>query len=560
MTIDKDVTYTIGLDFGTLSVRAVVVRVDDGTVMAEAVRDYPHGVMDRTLDAGDGRPLPPDFALEVPADYIDAAIGAVRGALEDFGESPSQVIGLGIDGTSSTVLVTTAAGVPLCELPEFRDNPHAYIKLWKHHGGQDQAQRIVALAKERNADWLGRYGGTLSSEMLLPKALETFEKAPEVYAAADEILDAIDWLTWRLTGTLTYSASDSGYKRMYQDGHYPSRDFLDALAPGFGTVFEEKMSHPVKALGARVGGLNAEFAAAFGLPEGIAVAAGNVDAHVHAASVDAVTPGQLTGILGTSVCWILPSAEYHEVPGTFGVVDGGIAEGSWGFEAGQSAVGDCFAWFVDTCVPSSYTEEAARRGVSVFRLLGEKAAAQEIGEHGLVALDWWNGNRSILVDANLTGLMIGQTLATRPEDQYRALLESCCFGARVIIENFENHGVPVDEIRVAGGLLKDSFLMQMYADITRRPLSTATVAQAGAQGSAIFGAVAAGAYPDLATAARAMGGVRKNAYTPNEEASKQYDRLYEQYRHLYDLFGTQDPTMHTLKEIRRDALDRRARK
>ncbi|MDN6794438.1 MAG: ribulokinase [Propionibacterium sp.] len=550
--------YTIGLDFGTLSARAVVVRVGDGTVVAEAVHDFAHGVMDRTLDAGDGHTLPPDFALEVPADYIEAIERSVHDAMQASGVDPEAVIGLGVDATSSTVVVTDAQGTPLCERPEFANNPHAYIKLWKHHGGQSQAERIVELARQREESWLGRYGGTLSSEMLLPKILETFEEAPEVYAATEEVLDVLDWLTWKLTGRLTYAAGDSGYKRMYQDGSYPSRDFLEALAPGFGGVFEEKMSHEVLPLGARVGGLDAEFARAFGLPEGIAVASGNIDAHVHAASVDAVRPGQLTGILGTSVCWVLPSARYHDVPGTFGVVDGGIADGSWGFECGQSAVGDCFAWFIENCVPASYIAEAEERGLTVFGLLAEKAAQQEIGEHGLVALDWWNGNRSILVDGNLTGLMVGQTLATTPEDQYRAIQEACCFGARVIIENFEEHGVPVDEIRVAGGLLKDSFLMQMYADITRRPLSTATVVQAGAQGSAIFAAVAAGAYPDLPSAAASMGGVVENAYVPREEASRQYDRLYEQYRHLYELFGREDPTMHALKEIRRDAMARRA--
>jgi L-ribulokinase len=259
-------------------------------------------------------------------------------------------------------------------------------------------------------------------------------------------------------------------------------------------------------------------------------------------------------VLGTSVCWIVQAEHLRSVPGIFGVVDGGVAEGLWAYEGGQSSVGDTFQWFIDRNLPESYRAEARRRGISEFQLLGERASRQGIGENGLLALDWFNGNRSILVDAELTGMIMGQTLQTRPEDQYRALMESCVFGARVIIENFESHGVPVDEIRAAGGLLKEPFLMQMYADITRRPISVATVAQAGALGSAIFAAVAAGAYPTVVAAADAMGGVRERAYVPREEASRRYDRLWELYRHLYFLMGRENDVMHQLKGLQREAL------
>lgn len=544
----------LGIDFGTLSARAVVARVQDGSVLSDSVADYAHGVMDRTLSAGDGRDLPPDFALQDPADYLEALRASVRGAVAGSGVDPADIVGLGLDATSASVLVTDADGTPLCDIPEFRSNPHAYMKLWKHHGAQAQVERIVSLARERSEPWLERYGGTLSAEMLLPKALETFERAPEVYRAAAEIVDALDWLTWRLTGNLVYAAGDSGYKRMYQDGRYPARDYLEALDAGFGDVYAEKMRHPVVPLGARVGGLTPRWARELGLHAGTAVAAGNIDAHVHAAAVDAVRPGQLTGVLGTSACWIVPAVGYHRVPGIFGVVDGGVVDGAWAFEGGQSAVGDTFQWFIDTGVPEPYKQEARRRGVSVFQVLGERASRQRIGQSGLVALDWFNGNRSILVDAELSGLVVGETLQTRPEDRYRALLESSVFGARVIIENFESHGVPIHEIRAAGGLLKDPFLMQMYADITRRPISVATVAQAGALGSAIHGAVAAGAYPTVVQAADAMGGVQERAYVPHAEAAERYDRLFDLYRRLYALMGERDETMHELKHIRREAL------
>lgn len=551
-------TYTIGIDFGTLSARAAVVRVQDGEVLADAVCEYATPIMDRTLAVAGDAPLPPGFALQVPGDYLAAMREVVPEAIRASGIDGSRVVGIGLDCTSASVLTTDAQGRPMCEYPEFAEEPQAYLKLWKHHGAQDQVERIVALAKERGENWLPRYGGVLSSEMLLPKALELFEQAPTLYSRTAEILDIVDWLTWMLSGTLVYAAGDSGYKRMYQDGAYPDPLFLKALAPGFENVFTEKMSHPIVPLGSCVDGLREEWAIAFGVPAGIAVAAGNIDAHVQCVSVGAIEPGQLTGILGTSSCWILPSATLKEVPGVFGVVDGGVSEGAWAYEAGQSAVGDVFAWFVNSSVPSSYFEEAKTRNVSIYQLLGERASQQNVGQHGLIALDWWNGNRSPLVDSQLCGLMIGQTLQTTPEDQYRALLESTAFGARVIIENFEEHGVPVKEIFIAGGLIKDSFLMQMYANITRRPLKTARTLQAGAHGSAIFAAVAARVYEDVAAATSAMAGLSELSYQPDEDAASAYDALYAQYRKLFDVFGRELESMHDLRQLRIGALTTRA--
>lgn len=242
----------------------------------------------------------------------------------------------------------------------------------------------------------------------------------------------------------------------------------------------------------------------------------------------------------------------------FGVVDGGLVKGSWGFEAGQSAVGDLFAWFTESCVPAEYHDEAIGRRISLHELLTEKAAEQAIGEHGLVAIDWHNGNRSILVDANLSGVIVGQTLTTTPEDQYRALLEATAFGFRTIIEAFTSNGVEITEVVAAGGLLKNKFLMQLYSDVTRKPLSLAVSAYAGALGSAIHGAVAAGAYPDVPTAAAAMGKKIPNAYTPDEAAAAEYDKLYAEYATLHDYFGRgENKVMYRLKDIKRDAAARR---
>ncbi|MDO5034734.1 MAG: ribulokinase [Actinomycetaceae bacterium] len=551
--------YVIGLDMGTLSGRAVVIDASDGAELSSAVMDYPHGVMDHTLTAGDGQQLPPDFALQVPADYIEVLTTIIPEAIEKAQIAREDVVGLGIDFTSATVIVTDGEATPLCEKEEFKNNPHAYVKLWKHHGAQEQSERIVALARERDVDWLERYGGTLSSEMLMPKALETLEKAPEVYHAAEHIVEAMDWLTWILTGNLTYAAGSSGYKRMYQDGKYPDEGFLSELNPDFGGVFKEKMAAQVLPLGGLVGTLNERGQQLTGLPAHVTVASGNIDAHVTAPAVQATEAGQMTAILGTSAVYAVSGSEFHPVPGVFGIVDGGLIDGLWGFEAGQTAIGDIYAWFVNNCVPGEYYEEAKERGLSIHDLLTEKAAKQEVGEHGLVALDWHNGNRSILVDANLSGMMVGQSLATKPEDQYRALMEATVFGARVIIENFTQHGIEINEFVAAGGLIKNPFLMQMFADITRLPVSIAMSSQAPALGAAIFGAVAAGIYDSVTEAAAAMGKRKKNAYLPNEERAKQYDELYKHYKYLHDLFGRENEMLHDLKRIRREARERGAK-
>lgn len=557
MTTDEK--YVIGIDFGTLSGRAAVVSVVDGRELGHGVKEYTHQVMDHALTADDNQGLPPDFALQVPADYIEVLQTAVPEAIKASGVDVEQICGIGIDFTSATVVAAKADGTPLCELPQFKSHPHAYVKLWKHHGGVAQAERIVKVAKERNEDWLPRYGGTLSSEMLMPKVLETLEKDPEVYAATEVFCEAMDWITWQITGNLNFAAGSSGYKRNYQDGRYPSREFLEAVNPDFGGAFEEKMRGEVLALGSETGKLNAKGAEWMGLPEGISVCIGNIDAHVTAAAVQAVEAGQMTAIMGTSSVQIALGTELKEVPGMFGAVDGGIVDGLWAFECGQTAVGDIFAWFVNNCVNERYRRAADEAGVSIHDYLTRLAADQEIGEHGLIALDWHNGNRSVLNDANLSAMIVGQTLGTRPEDTYRALLESTAFGTRVILENFAKHGVEVTEIVAAGGLIKNKFLMQMYADVCQVPISVGLTTQPGALGSAVFAAVAAGIYPDVQAATAAMGRRQQNAYVPDPERSKLYDKLFYEYKLLHDVFGRGGSSMmYRLKDMRRDGVRRRA--
>lgn len=550
--------YVVGIDYGTLSGRALVVRVADGAELGSAVHEYKHGVLAETMP-GTGRVLPPDWALQVPDDYREVLRRAVPAAVAAAGIDPAAVIGVGVDFTACTVLPALADGTPLCELDRFADRPHAYPKLWKHHAAQPQADRINALAHERREPWINRYGGKISSEWEYAKALQLLEEDPEVFRATERWIEAADWITWELAGVETRNACTAGYKGILQNGERPSAEYLAALHPEFPDL-TAKLDCPTSPLGARAGSLTARAAAWTGLPEGIAVCVGNVDAHVTAPAARAVDPGQLVAIMGTSTCHVVnahfPDAEtVAEVPGMCGVVDGGIVAGLWGYEAGQSGVGDIFGWFVDQQVPPALHEQAAERGISVHDLLAEQAAAQPVGAHGLVALDWHSGNRSVLVDHHLSGVIAGQTLATRPHEIYRALLEATAFGTRVIIEAFESAGVPVTEYVVAGGLLRNAFLMQIYADVTRRPLSLIGSDQGPALGAAIHAAVAAGAYPDVPAAAEVMGKIERSAYTPDPERAAAYDALYTEYRRLHDYFGRGgNDVLHRLREIRQNAL------
>lgn len=549
----KPTQYVVGVDYGTLSGRALVVRADNGQEVGTAVHEYQHGVMDRALPSG--RALPPDWALQHPQDYVDVLRIAVPAAVAASGVAPEDIVGIGVDFTACTLVAATSDGTPICDLPEFAGRPHAYVKLWKHHAAQSHADRINALAAERGEKWLPRYGGRISSEWQFAKALQVFEEDPEIYARADRFIEATDWITWQLCGVETRNACTAGYKGIHQDGGYPSREFLEALAPGFGDFVTGKLEHPLSPLGARAGGLSTSAAAWTGLPAGIAVCVGNVDAHVTAPAAQAIGPGQMVAIMGTSTCHVMNGTALAEVPGMCGVVDGGITPGYFGYEAGQSGVGDIFAWFIDNCVPASYREEASAQGISLHEHLTRLAGDEAVGAHGLVALDWHNGNRSVLVDHELSGLVVGTTLATTAPDIYRALLESTAFGTRKIIETFEAAGVPVTELVVAGGLLKNATLMQIYADATRRPLSLIVSEQGPALGAAMHAAVAAGVHPDIVAASAAMGSVRRGVYQPDPGRAAAYDRLYAHYSALHDHFAD-GAMMHSLRAIRNAAVSR----
>jgi L-ribulokinase len=492
----------------------------------------------------DGTPLGHDWALQVPGDYLEVLQRAVPAAVRAAGIPAARVIGIGTDFTACTMVPTLADGTPLSELEGCANRPHAYVKLWRHHAAQPHADRINQLAAKRGETWLPRYGGLISSEWEFAKGLQLLEEDPELYDRMDRWVEAADWIIWRLTGTYVRNACTAGYKGIRQDGHYPSPEFLGELNPAFASFVADKLDQPIGQLGAAAGTLSAEAAGWTGLTEGIAVAVGNVDAHVTSAAAQALEPGQMVAIMGTSTCHVMNGAEVAEVPGMCGVVDGGIVEGLYGYEAGQSGVGDIFAHYLRYLDPE-FTHEH----------LTELAARQRPGEHGLIALDWHSGNRSVLVDHELSGLLIGDTLATRPEDVYRALIEATAFGTRTIVETFIAAGVPVREFVAAGGLVKNALLMQIYADVLRMPLSVIGSEQGPALGSAIHAAAAAGAYPDVRAASAAMGRKRTAVYEPDPDAAAVYDELFAEYTKLHDYFGRGvNKVMRNLRAVQRRVL------
>lgn len=542
--------YTIGVDFGTLSGRALLVDTRDGSEVATAIYDYPHAVMDTKLPSG--RRLPPEWALQHPQDYLDVLTNTIPAVIEQSGIEPQQVVGLAIDFTASSPLPTKADGTPLCMLDGYEDEPHAYVKLWKHHASQPQADRINEVGRQRGESWLRRYGGKYSSEWFFSKLLQILDEAPAFYHEIDTYVEAADWVIWQLTGRLTRNTCTAGYKMLVQDGSYPTPEYFAALHPDFRDVIATKVQGDFAPLGGKAGELTEAMSAQLGLPAGIAIAVANVDAHVTAPAVKATRPGVMVMIMGTSTCHIMSDDSLQEVAGMCGVVAGGIIDGLFGYEAGQSGVGDIFAWFVDHAVPPEYHEATRAVGLNLHEYLEREAARQKPGEHGLLALDWWNGNRSTLVDTELSGLLIGATLATRAPDIYRALIEATAYGTREIIEAFEVRGIAVKELVAAGGLPeKNALLRQIYADVTGRSIKLAGSSQATALGTAMHAAVAAGVYEDIHAAANKMGKLKGEVVAPIPENQAVYDRLYAEYKTLYDYFGRgANDVMKRLKGIR----------
>ena len=548
--------YTIGLDFGTLSGRALLVNVENGEELASVAYDYPHGVMDESLP--DGTPLGPDWALQHPTDYLEVLRETIPAVLKKSGVTSEDIIGLGLDFTTCSLMPVKRDGTPMCFLPQYQKNPNAYVKLWKHHAAQDKANRLNQIAQERGEEFLSRYGGKISSEWAIPKIWQVLDEDEALYQDIDLFVEAADWVTWQLTGTFCRNSCMAGYKAIWhkQKG-FPSPSFFKALDPRLENVIEEKLSGPILPLGERAGYLSAMAAQFIGLREGIAVSVAVSDAHVACASVKINRPGKMLAIIGTSTCHMLLSDVEKQVPGMCGVVEDGIMPGYFGYEAGQSCVGDHFAWFVNNCLPASYYQAAEESGMSIHAYLRSKAEQLRPGESGLVALDWWNGNRSVLVDVDLTGMIVGMTLTTKPEEIYRALIEATAYGTRKIIQSFRESGLEVGEFYASGGIAsKDPMMMQIYADVIQMPIHISGSSQGPALGSAIFAAAAAGketgGYDSIAEASDHMGKLKDLIYRPNSHNAKVYDKLYAEYERLHDYFGRgENDVMKRLKEIKK---------
>ncbi|MDQ7844562.1 MAG: ribulokinase [Armatimonadota bacterium] len=528
---------TIGIDFGTESARAVLVDVADGRLVTTATFAYPHGVIDRVLPGG-AAPLPPDYALQDPQDWLEALEALLR---QMAAAAPAEeIIGIGVDFTSCTVLPTTADGTPLCMLSDYRGQPHAWPKLWKHHAAQPYADRINAAAGRPGGEFLRFYGGKTSSEWLWAKGWQFLAEAPALAEVAERWIEGGDWIVWRLAGREIRSACQAGYKAHWQkDAGYPPAAFwqsLDPVLPALLTRLGEP--HPV---GVCAGTLTPEWARRTGLRPEAAVAVAVIDAHAGMPALGISAPGRLMAIMGTSTCHLLVDPNRFAVQGISGVVEDGILPGFFGYEAGQVSVGDIFQWFVRT---SRLT----------FQELEAEAGRLAPGESGVLALDWWNGCRTPLVDADLSGLLVGLTLATEPAHIYRALLESTAFGTRRVIETFEAGGVAVREVHACGGLAERSpLLLQITADVLDREVLAAPLPHASAVGAAIYAAAAAGeeagGYTGVVEATEQMGNRSRIRYAPRPEAREIYDALYRHYLELAHHFG--EGGTEVMKALRR---------
>lgn len=548
--------YTIGIDYGTLSGRAVLVDISDGSEIASEVLEYKHGVMDEYL-CDTGIKLPRDYALQHPRDYIDVLEHCIPKVIEKSGVHKSDIIGIGVDFTSCTLIPVYKDSTPLCYDKKFSSVPCSYVKLWKDHSSAPEAKLLTDLARSKGMKFVDRYGGNISSEWLIPKVMHILNNAPEVYNAADYFIEAADWIVWQLTGIRCRSSCTSGYKALWHsDEGYPDSAFFTELDPRLSDLISEKLNAPVLSIGTRAGGLTEEMADTLGLNEGIAVAVGNIDGHCTVPAAKVLYPGQMLLILGTSACFMTLDERELDVREIAGYVKDGMIPGYYGYEAGQACMGDHFAWYIKNMLPFSYKEEAHKLGISAMQYIFDKASVLKPGECGLIALDWWNGNRALEGGAALSGTIVGMNLATKPEDIFRALVEATAYGARVIIDNYRKYGLNINEIHAAGGIAeKNPFVMQLYADILGCDIMVSGSPQAAALGAAIFACVAAGkengGYGSVTEAAGRMGKLKDVIYKPNLENKKVYDKLYKEFCTLFDYFGRgENNIMKIIKNIK----------
>ena len=537
--------FTIGLDYGTNSVRALIVKVKDGTEIASCVWSYAHGNAGVVED-----PRDPNLARQHPQDYLDGISASISGALKEAGQEPSfspdRVIGIGVDTTGSTPLPVDEEGTPLAFHEYYRDNPNAYAWLWKDHTAIAEAELITSTAAKMKPRYLAKIGGTYSSEWFWAKILHCLKVDKPVFDAAYTWVEIADWIPAVLTGTtlpekMKRGVCAAGHKAMFHTdwGGYPEPDFLEKLDPALVTL-RKTLPDTAYSIADAAGTLTTEWADRLGIPSGIPVAVGAFDAHLGGVG-SGIRPGVLVKNIGTSTCDMMVAPgdmKLPDIPGLCGIVPGSILPGDYGLEAGQSAVGDIFNWFVNYIEPGG-------KDAGSHHALTREAEKLKPGESGLLALDWNNGNRTVLVDQRLTGMVLGLTLHTTPGEIYRALIEGTAFGARVIMERYEEYGVQVERVVNCGGIsIKNPMIMQIYADVLGRELEISRSTQTGALGSAIAGAVVAGeeagGYGTYGEAVAQMTGVLATRFSPDPDNTAVYNRLYRLYNQLHDVFGTRD--------------------
>lgn len=526
--------YSLGLDFGTLSARAVLADVENGSILPnESVFNYPHAII-TTLN---GTALPSTYALQHPQDYVEALEFLIRETVSKNNVPKESIVGIGIDFTDCSVLPTDKDLTPMCMLKEYKNDPHAYVKLWKHHAKEEYTQKILECAKKYDETLLSVSGNTVTSEFLIPKLYETFCESRKLYNATYKFLSAGDFVTSLLIGKTPIHSKAFSAKQHYKDEKYPSKDFFALLDKDFGTAYEEKtvteLSPPFRA----VGTLCPEWAKKTGLCEGIAVSAPIIDAY-GAISASGISENRAVLVLGTSAVLEAVTSSDKEIKGLLVSSYESIAPKMTTIEAGLAAMGDLFEWFIKNCLPAEYTKKANELGLTPHQYLRSLSQNQKIGAHGLIALDWWNGCRSMNLNNELSGTIIGLRLSTRPEDIYRALIESTAFGIRRILDSLNEQGIIFTEIFATGGISKkDPMLMQICADVFDIPIHCLSATQATALGSAIYGAVAAGEYDDIITASEKMASPVEKIYYPIDRNHSEYEKIYLQYKDLFDYYN-----------------------
>ncbi len=547
--------YVCGYDFGTLSCRISVNRLENGETVFEASADYPHAVITEALPESGAR-LPRDWALQDPEDYLEVMTRLTRLALEQV--PAEEIAAIGTDFTNCTVVALGSDGQPLCADPAFRARPHAWPKLWKHHAAQDCAARIERILKEENVDWFGWYGRNVSSEWLFPKLLQVYEEDRAVYDAAAVFLEAADYIPYWLTGKLTRNSATLGVNAFYNPQRgYPSAALLERFSPGFARVLE-KLGGQVLPVGSRAGTLTPEAADRLGLLPETVVAVGHGDSEIAAIGLGMTEPGSMLMVMGTSTCYQMIHETERAFDGVCAIVKDGMIPGLTAYESGQPAVGDSFSWFADNLLPEDYRRQAEAQGLSPLAYLDRRCGALRPGESGLIALDWLNGNRSVLMNYHLRGAILGLSLDTKPEHIYRSLIEATAFNARRIFDGYEEAGVAIRRVYAAGGLARKSpVTMQLYADILGRPIYVTSVANSSSLGAAVCAAAALeeerGSLETFQRLCGQMIHYDTTVYTPGPKAAAVYDELYLAFLEFHDLMGKHAALYSKLGEIQKAA-------